>query len=127
MALFVKISISNQTIQAIRHGDGNKEELLIADMDHAHDNIHSLVRNYETEREHKGQAITFHPIKTVTINQVGSGSFTLYFPVNIFNGCKGIDANFDDKVHITIKLDMENNTALLIGEERMPEREPDDC
>jgi len=123
----VEILIRHQTIHAIQQDQGNKEELLIADIEYAHDKMISLARNYETEREHKGQVHTFHPIKTLTINKDGNGSLTLFFPVNIFNGCKGIDADFDDKVHITIKLDIENRTALLTGEKRMPEREPDDC
>jgi hypothetical protein len=127
MAPSVSINIGNETILAIQHGDGEKVNLLIADMEKANDRIVSLIRNYETEKDHKGQVNRFHPINTLTMNEDGHGGLTIFFPVNIFNGCKGIDADFNDKVNITISIDFTNKTALLTGDELMPEREPDDC
>lgn len=127
MAPSIVIDIRNETIKSLQHSDERKVKLLIADIEKANESIINLLRHYEREKDHKGQVHRFHDIKTLTINEDGHGALTIFFPVNIFNGCKGIDADFDDHVHVTIKLDLEKKTALLTGEELMPEREPDDC
>lgn len=127
MAPSIVIDIRNETIKSLQHSDERKVKLLIADIEKANESIINLLRHYEREKDHKGQVHRFHDIKTLTINEDGLGALTIFFPVNIFNGCKGIDADFDDHVHVTIKLDLDKKTALLTGEELMPEREPDDC
>ncbi len=127
MAPAIVIEISDETIQAIQQDGEEKTHRLIADMERAPDLIISLLKNYEREKDHKGQVLKFHPIKTLEINQDGRGQLTLHFPVNIFNGCKGLDADLEDRVRVNIAIHFEHKTALLTGDERMPEREPDDC
>jgi hypothetical protein len=127
MAPAIVIEVRDETIRAIQQDGEEKVNCLIADIEQAHDQMVSLLKNYEREKDHKGQVFRFHPIKTLTINPDGRGHVTLHFPVNIFNGCKGLDADLEDRVQVRIVIDLENKTALLTGDERMPEREPDDC
>ena len=127
MAPAIVIEISDETIQAIQQDGEEKVNRLIADIERANDPIISLFKNYEREKDHKGQVFKFHPINTLEINPDGLGNLTLHFPVNIFNGCKGLDADLEDRVQVSIAIHFEHKTALLTGDERMPEREPDDC
>lgn len=127
MAPSVVIDIRNETIKAIQQDDGQKVDLLIADIEHANDTVISLLKNYAIEKDHHGQVYTYNPIKTLHINEDGHGGLTLFFPINVFNGCRDINIDFNEKVHVTIDINFERKKAILTGEALMPIREPDDC
>lgn len=122
----VTIELRSITIQAIRDNQEDKDDLLQEDIENDKDSIINLLRNYADEKDHRGQVDDYDSIEYLEVDKSGVGGFTIYYRVNIYSGCKDLDEDLDEEMHVEINIDFKNKTANLIGEELMPQREPDE-
>lgn len=127
MEPFVIIPIRPETVYNIQHGDiGEAANMLQDDIEAAEQMLISLLKNYEQEKDPRGQVVTMGNIQSLEIDKDGVGQFLIYFPVNVYSGCKNIDEDFDEEMSVSINVDTTNNTATLTGEMLNPQRDPDE-
>nr|WP_281719620.1 hypothetical protein [Nitrosomonas nitrosa] len=125
MAPSTTIKLRNETISAIRNDTGEGDDLLLEDIESSEDDVIDLLKNYEQEKDPRGQVYTIDEIESVEINKDGRGGFWAYFPVNVYSGCRDIDEDFDEEKYISIEVDFNTGLATLTGDELLPERDPD--
>ena len=120
------IPLQQQTIDAIKNDGEEKLELFLEDLDRSKNELIELLREYQNEKDQRGQVYTFDPIDDVEIEADGKGGFWVDFPVNIYSGCRDVNGDIEEQKYISITIDFENNSAELTGEATNPVREPDE-
>jgi hypothetical protein len=120
-----EILVSNQILQLLLTDKSKAIHLLNIDLTNIHNNkICSLLSAYHCHE--RGTAISFEiDPKTLTVDNLGHGSFFVDYTVDYYEGCKDRDyLNDDNSMEIDIMIDLQSGTAILTGA-TLPEREPD--
>jgi hypothetical protein len=120
------IELLPKTIEAIRTSSDDMEELILIDFERNQESITEMLKHYESDKEATGQVYNYDDIVILSMTQEGQGDITINFTVFVYSGCRDINANIEEKISAEIRVDFGGQTATLIGQELMPERDPDE-
>jgi len=122
----VNIDLSEETLNLLNNNnnDSNTIDSLYEELTNIHkDKICSLLTGYCEER---GVVYNFKIEKeTLNIDNLGKGSFSVNYDINIYSGCKDMNHDKEAQMEIEIIINLTNGSADLIGEDK-PERDPDE-
>jgi len=119
----IAIKISPVGLHALMVKAAERESIILNELLVNKKKIEDMLMSYYFKS--RGRVYDVRIEKPILIKDSFEGFFNLTYSVGHFNACADVDTHEDEKMVVTLNLNLKNAEAILIGE-YFQEREPDE-